>query len=131
MYQVVEPPKPDRTSPPTVSRRALLSASAGFVAAGAGWVGAALRPGNTSAAVPAPAGQSVRQLAAFQMRQAAAQAYLDEREPLHQTNGDEARYPDKRASFAKTLPHNDNGEVDADRGSMRRAWRARRDWWCW
>lgn len=114
MYQVVEPPKPDRTRPPTVSRRALLSASAGFVAAGAGWVGAALRPGDASAAVPALAGQSVRQLVAFQMRQAAAQAYLDEREPLHQSNRDEARYPDKRASFAKTLPHNDNGEVDAD-----------------
>src|SRR5215510_9217275 len=28
--------------------------------------------------------------------------------------GDEARYPDKRASFAKTLPHNDFGEVDPD-----------------
>ena len=33
---------------------------------------------------------------------------------LHQSNGDEARYPDKRASFAKTLPHNDLGEVDAE-----------------
>jgi hypothetical protein len=53
-------------------------------------------------------------MAAFRIRQAAAQAYLDEREPLRQSNGDEARYPDKRASFAKTLPHNDLGEVDAE-----------------
>jgi hypothetical protein len=48
------------------------------------------------------------------MRQGAAQAYLDEAAPVHVTNGDEARYPDKRASFAKTLPHNEVGEVDVD-----------------
>jgi hypothetical protein len=53
-------------------------------------------------------------VAAFRIRQAAAQAYLNEPEPLHRSNGDEARYPDKRASFAKTLPHNDVGEVDVD-----------------
>ena len=28
--------------------------------------------------------------------------------------GDEERYADKRASFAKTLPHNDVGEVDVE-----------------
>ena len=28
------------------------------------------------------------------------------------TNGDEERYPDRRGSFSKTLPHNDLGEVD-------------------
>jgi hypothetical protein len=42
----------------------------------------------------------------------AAQAYLHEQQPTHRSNGDEARYPDKRASFAKTLPHNNVGEVD-------------------
>ena len=30
------------------------------------------------------------------------------------TNGDEDRYPDRRASFSKTLPHNQLGEVDPD-----------------
>jgi hypothetical protein len=55
---------------------------------------------------------SPRQIAAFRIRQAAALAHLDEQEPLHRSNGDEARYSDKRASFAKTLPHNDFGEVD-------------------
>ncbi|HET9378904.1 MAG TPA: hypothetical protein VFO40_28285 [Chthoniobacterales bacterium] len=28
------------------------------------------------------------------------------------TNGDEERYADKRASFAKSLPHTDQGEVE-------------------
>jgi len=34
--------------------------------------------------------------------------------PISRRSGDEARYADKRASFAKTLPHNDAGEVDAE-----------------
>jgi len=110
MHPIVEPLKPDRASPHPVSRRALLegSASVGLVAA-AGWSGAALRSGDANAADGSP-----RQMAAFRMRQAAAQAYLDEPQPLHRSNGDEARYADKRASFAKTLPHNDAGEVDAE-----------------
>ena len=29
-------------------------------------------------------------------------------------NGDEERYPDRRASFSKTLPQNDLGEVEPD-----------------
>jgi hypothetical protein len=33
---------------------------------------------------------------------------------VHRSNGDEARYSDKRASFAKTLPHNDFGGVDPE-----------------
>jgi len=48
------------------------------------------------------------------MREAAARSYLDDPQPSHRSNGDEERYPDKRASFAKTLPHNDAGEVDAE-----------------
>src|SRR5215813_2931262 len=110
MHPIVEPLKGDRASPHPVSRRALLegSASVGLVAA-AGWSGAALRSGDANAADGSP-----RQMAAFRMRQAAAQAYLDEPQPLHRSNGDEERYPDKRGSFTKTLPHNDAGEVDAE-----------------
>jgi len=115
MHYIVEPPKADRASAHRVSRRGLFkeSARASLVAA-ASWSSAALRPSIANAANPAPGGRSARQMAAFRVRQAAAQGYLDEQEPLHRSNGDEARYPDKRASFAKTLPHNDAGEVDPE-----------------
>jgi len=111
MHHIVEPLKPDRARPCPISRRALLegSASTGLVAAAAGWGSAALRPNDANAADTSP-----RQTAAFRVRMAAAQAYLDEPQPVHRSNGDEARYADKRASFAKTLPHNDAGEVDAE-----------------
>jgi len=107
-------PKQDYASPVPVSRRALLEtgASAGIVTAVG--CGAALRGGPASAADPAPTDRSARQLAVFHIRQGAAQVYLDEAAPMHLSNGDEARYPDKRASFSKTLPHNDAGEVDVE-----------------
>ena len=78
MHHIVAPANSERTSPSPLSRRALLerSASAGFIAAGASWVGATLRPADANAADPAPGGGSPRQLAAFRIRQAAAQAYL-------------------------------------------------------
>ena len=115
MHHIVEAPKPNRTSGHPISRRALLegSASAGFVAAAAGG-GSVLRTGDANAADPGAGGPGARQMAAFRIRQAAAQAYLNVQEPLHRSNGDEARYPDKRASFAKTLPHNEAGEVDPE-----------------
>ena len=116
MHQVVDQPKPDCASARRVSRRALLegSASAALVTAAVGGGGAILCPSAANAADPAPGGGPPRQMAALRIRQAAAQAYLDEQVPSHWSNGDEARYPDKRASFAKTLPHNDAGEVDAE-----------------
>ena len=115
MHHIVEAPKPNPTSGHPISRRALLegSASAGFVAAAAGG-GSVLRTGDANAADPGAGGPGARQMAAFRIRQAAAQAYLNVQEPLHRSNGDEARYPDKRASFAKTLPHNEAGEVDPE-----------------
>src|SRR5215510_12228154 len=98
-----------------ITRRSLLEvgANAGIVTAAAG-CGAVLRPEPAKAAGPTPADRSARQLSVFRMRQGAAQAYLDEAAPMHASNGDEVRYPDKRASFAKTLPHNDVGEVDVE-----------------
>jgi hypothetical protein len=115
MHHIVEAPKPNPTSGHPISRRALLegSASTGFVAAAAGG-GSVLRPGEANAADPGAGGSGARQMAAFRIRQAAAQAYLNEQGPLHRSNGDETRYPDKRASFAKTLPHNEAGEVDPE-----------------
>src|SRR6516164_6960014 len=114
MHDILEPPKADRASQCPVSRRRLLEGSASVVAAVGGLAATTLLPGRANAADPAPGGASPRQQAAFRMRQAAAQAYLDEPQPLHRSNGDKDRYADKRASFTKTLPHNDAGEVDAD-----------------
>jgi hypothetical protein len=55
-----------------------------------------------------------RQQLAFERRRDAAQTYLDQRLSPQTTNGDEERYEDKRASFSKTLPHNELGEVDPE-----------------
>ena len=53
-----------------------------------------------------------RQQAALDLRVAAAEAQIDQIVPQQETNGDEALYSDRRASFTKTLPHNAVGEVD-------------------
>jgi hypothetical protein len=53
-----------------------------------------------------------RQRLAFERRRDAAQAEFTSQPPVPATNGDEERYPDRRASFTKTLPQNDLGEVD-------------------
>jgi hypothetical protein len=69
---------------------------------------------GANAAETQPASGPARQTAAYRVREASAEAYLSAQEPAHRSNGDEARYSDKRASFAKTLPHNEFGEVDPD-----------------
>jgi hypothetical protein len=53
-----------------------------------------------------------RRVRVFLVRQRAALVHLREQDPAQHSNGDEHRYADKRASFSKTLPHNDLGEVD-------------------
>jgi hypothetical protein len=55
-----------------------------------------------------------RQRLVFDRRREAAQSEFARELPEHTTNGDEDRYPDRRASFTKTMPHNDLGEVDPD-----------------
>ena len=67
-----------------------------------------------AADVTGPLTQQQGHLLAIARRQDAAQAELKATLPLHETNGDEDRYPDRRASFSKTLPHDDLGEVDRD-----------------
>jgi hypothetical protein len=116
MHQIIEPLKPDAARPLRVSRRALLerSVSSALGAAALGGSGAVIGLRTASAADAAAGGGSSRQMATFRIRQAAAQAHLDEQVPSHRSNDDETRYPDKRASFAKTLPHNEAGEVDAE-----------------
>jgi len=61
-----------------------------------------------------PLSQQERQQFIFDRRRDAALAELDNAPPLHATNGDEDRYPDRRASFSKTMPHNDLGEVEPE-----------------
>ena len=101
MHQSLEPRKPDPPRPLLVSRRTLLEGgtSATFAAVSAGWGSGLLHPDDAGAANPVPGDPSSRQMAAFRIRQAAAQAYLDEPEPAHQSNGDEKRYPDEIARF--------------------------------
>lgn len=72
-----------------------------------GWAEA---PGQTSA--NGAAASRIRQRAAWQLRVEAAR--LEANRPLadHSTNGDEARYPNRIASYTKGLPHNALGEVD-------------------
>lgn len=48
----------------------------------------------------------------FEIRCDAARTSTNASHPLPATNGDEERYPDKRASFAKGLPQNELGEVE-------------------
>jgi len=99
-----------------IARRRVLKAGTGagvmLLAANAG-LGTALLPGRQASTVD---GRSQhlppRQQRAYQLRRDAARAYLKLPPPAVHTNGDEARYADKRASFSKTLPHNDLGEVD-------------------
>lgn len=91
MHDILESPKADRARQSPISRRTLLGGSASVVAAVGGWAGTTLLPGAANAADPTAGGGSARQQAAFRMRQAAAQAYLDEPQPSHRSNGDEAR----------------------------------------
>ena len=49
---------------------------------------------------------------AYRLRVAAAERLRNGLWPDSEPNGDESLYSDKRASFSKTLPHDDLGEVD-------------------
>ena len=60
-----------------------------------------------------------RQFLVFQRRREAAERAMKHPAIMPGTNGDEDRYADQRASFSKTFPHNELGEVDPE---------AYRDW---
>src|SRR5215475_1309377 len=55
-----------------------------------------------------------RQRRVLETRREAAQAEFNSSPPAHATNLDEERYDDWRASFSKTMPHNNLGEVDPE-----------------
>jgi hypothetical protein len=88
------------------TRRAFLG---GAGVAALGGLDAALLPPGQAGADATEA--NARSRAAFRLRRDAAHAYLGHPEPPQHSNGDEERYADRRASFSKTLPHNDLGEV--------------------
>jgi hypothetical protein len=69
---------------------------------------------KASAGAADPLRPDQRQQRVFELRRDAAKAYLQEPPVRHATNGDEERYKDRRASFSKTLPHNQFGEVTPD-----------------
>jgi hypothetical protein len=53
-----------------------------------------------------------RRWQAYRRRSDAALVHRNDPLPAFPTNGDEALYPNKIASFTKGLPHNEKGEVD-------------------
>ena len=67
-----------------------------------------------AAELSGPLTPAEREQRAFERRCDAARAALQSTLPPLATNGDENRYPDRRASFVKTLPQNDLGEVDPE-----------------
>jgi hypothetical protein len=82
-----------------ISRRGFLTASAIALPFGA---------------MAGPLPPEFRRQEVFDRRRGLAQAELARRVPAPATNGDEERYPDRRASFSKTMPHDELGEVDPD-----------------
>jgi hypothetical protein len=67
---------------------------------------------NSAAEEPGSNLSEKRAQRSFEIRCDAARAASNRKIPIPATNGDEERYPDKRASFAKGLPHNELGEVE-------------------
>ena len=76
-----------------------------FLAASALIAGLGLAPQS-------PAPRSDRRKRALTIREEAARTHFLAALAANGSNGDEQRYADKRASFSKTLPHNEVGEVD-------------------
>jgi hypothetical protein len=100
-----------------ISRRKFLkrSSEAGvaLAATGAGLGAMLCEPSDRCAAGEAEvseAGRRVQQ--SIEIRCDSARADTRQENPAPTTNGDEERYADRRANFAKTLPHNELGEVE-------------------
>ncbi len=85
---------------------------AGAVLSATAAVGSAAVPTKTPAQEIGPSSSTARANRAESIRCDAARNYLATALPPPATNGDDERYADRRASFTKTLPSNDFGEVD-------------------
>ena len=102
-----------------ISRRKFLkrSSEAGLAiaATSAGLGGAQSEPADRSAASKVGLSETGRRAQrSFEIRCDSARADTRREDPASTTNGDEERYADRRANFAKTLPHNALGEVEPD-----------------
>ncbi len=99
-----------------VSRRGFLHGigGAGLLSA-TGLAGAAslVTPGSAEAEEIGPLNKRQRKVRAFLVRKQAAANLFRQRLPNQDCNGDEDAYADRRASFFKTLPQNNLGEVDS------------------
>ena len=100
-----------------ISRRKFLkrSSEAGvaFAATGVGLGAMLSEPSSRSAAGDVEASEAGRRAQqSFEIRCDSARGDTRQENPVATTNGDEERYADKRANFAKTLPHNELGEVE-------------------
>ncbi|MEO1344850.1 MAG: vanadium-dependent haloperoxidase [Pseudomonadota bacterium] len=95
----------------SLSRRALLKG--GGVAVAVAGTGGLMTP-EAAHAIQSNASSNGerRRREAARVRERAARSYLKGRLPRQLDNGDEGRFFDYRASFFKTLPQNDLGEVD-------------------
>ncbi|MEO1334456.1 MAG: phosphoesterase, partial [Myxococcota bacterium] len=113
MTKDVENRQEDRIT--ATDRRNFIRAATGAFAGAAAYSYSAEQPlsgtNEALAEVVSPVPGRVRRKDAFRTRVAAARA---QRVPFNPqpTNNDDARYPDYIASFTKTLPHNNFGEVD-------------------
>ena len=112
--------KPQAESPADPSRRSFLgrvgSVATVAMAAGAAGLGPLVGPAAADDRHHHPDNEdregSPRARHSFEIRREAAEEELDLGTPAHPNNGDEARYPDKCATFTKTLPHDTFGRVD-------------------
>jgi hypothetical protein len=85
-----------------------------FLAAGAAVAGALAASNDALAAITEHSNSQsspLRRRRALAIREAAAMAHYRSDIAASASNGDEGRYADKRASFAKTLPQNELAEV--------------------
>jgi hypothetical protein len=98
------------------SRRGFLKTLGGAgaltAASGSLGLGAGLLASPDEAHAEGRASGQGRRVEAYRARKRAALIHLREPDALQQSNADEQLYPDKRASFSKTLPHDSLGEVD-------------------
>ncbi len=114
---------PESAELPDVNRRQFLGgAGAAVLGVGAGALAFAPK-GEAAATAEAPGveGEAIildglnigRITGAYNFRVNAAKVRRDAPHPQHRSNGDEARFPNRIASYHKGLPHNSFGEVDA------------------
>lgn len=103
----------DNDSPPLPARRRFLAGAAGLTV-----LPELLIPESQAAPPLSPASivesSGDRSTRAWQVRLTSADRQRSVPVPVHISNGDEERYPNRIGSFSKTLPHNQLGEVDRD-----------------